>query len=124
MIHSDLCLSSPEDHSRYDRQYAVWDKASKPLRVEMEKMVQGPAQDIFDELVVSFDLETQAAMRLAADKRSPLQKQMVSLACKQVLLRQSRAHRRLSPEKRAIFDALQKKLAELDSLKPCRCRWP
>src|SRR5947209_3617030 len=70
-------------------------------------------------MVVVFDPDTQNAMRTPPDKRSPLQRQLSQLAFKQVDRKTSRvARRRLPPDQKERYEALQKKLAQFDYLKP------
>ncbi len=118
MQREDCAPLSAEEQARYEKQMVVWEKATQALRAESDRLMQAPAKEIFNELVSSFDLPTQTAMRLPAEQRTPLQKQLAALANKQVSLRQSRAYRRLSTENRARYDALQANIAQFDHLKP------
>jgi hypothetical protein len=115
----DLPLAPVEARARYGRQLAAWEAASRSVRAEIDRLLQGPRGKIIEETVVSFDPQTQEAMHTPAERRTALQEQLAALACKQIDRRMPRlAPRRLPPDKRKRYDALQKKLAALDALKP------
>ena len=118
MQRDDLTLASTEERGRYQRRLAKWEEATRALRARCEALLVAPRKEIFAELVVTFDIETQHALTASADKRTPLQHQLAALAGKQIDRRYLRAYRRLSKEQRAIYDDLQKKIAAFDAIKP------
>jgi hypothetical protein len=112
MQRDDLPLAPADERARYQRRLAEWEKATKEWRAQCEAMLAGPRKAIRQEVIDTFDSETQKAMTTPVSKRTPLQRQLAALASKQVERRASRAYRRLSKEQRAIYDDLQKKIAE------------
>ncbi len=112
MQRDDLPLAPADERARYQRRLAEWEKATKEWRAQCEAMLAGPRKAIRQEVIDTFDSETQKAMTTPVSKRTPLQRQLAALASKQVERRASRAYRRLSKEQRAIYDDLQKRIAE------------
>jgi hypothetical protein len=111
MQRDDLPLATAEEQAQYQRRLAQWEKATKAWRAQCDAMLVEPRKAIREEVVVTFDEETQKALRTPAIKRTPLQRQLAALANKQVERRTSRAYRRLPKDQRAIYDELQKKIA-------------
>jgi hypothetical protein len=107
----DLPLASPEEQARYRQRLAKWKEATKAWRAQCEAMLVEPRKAVRQEVIATFDSETQQALETPESKRTPLQRQLAALAGKQVDRRLSRAHRRLAKEQRAIYDELQKKIA-------------
>jgi hypothetical protein len=114
----DLTLAARPARERYRRQLAAWEGATQALHAEVEAMLAPMRQQVFEEMVVVFDPDTQAALRTPAEHRTPLQQQLVVLASKQIFRRYERVYRRLPPPQRRRYDDLQKRLAHFDGLKP------
>ncbi|HEY7329621.1 MAG TPA: DUF1553 domain-containing protein [Gemmataceae bacterium] len=112
MQRDDLPVASTEEKASYQRQLAQWQKTSKEWRAQCDALLAQPRKAIFEEVVSTFDEETQKALQTPANKRTPLQRQLAALANKQIERRASRAYRRLSKEQRALYDELQKKIDE------------
>jgi hypothetical protein len=110
MQRDDLPLASPEELALYQRRLAQWTETTKAWRAQCDVMVAQPREAIREEVIATFDEETQKALRSPAAERTPLQRQLAALAGKQVERRVSRAYRRLPKEQRAIYDDLQKKI--------------
>jgi hypothetical protein len=114
----DLPLASAEEQARYARQLAAWGEATRHIRAELDALIGPVLKQMFDESVPVFDPETQKALRTPEGRRTALQRQLALLASKQIVRKYRRAPRRLKPEQRARYDALQKELARFDALKP------
>jgi hypothetical protein len=118
MQRDDLPLAPAAERQRYQEQMAKWEAATRELRQQSDNMVVGPQRAVFADVAATFDAETQLALRLPVEKRTPLQRQLAALAGKQTDRRVSRAYRRLPKAERAVYDDLQKKIAAFDALKP------
>ncbi len=118
LVQRDLPLVGPAERQQHARQTAKWEEATRSVRAELDAMLEPLRQQVFQELTLTFDLETQAALRISRDKRTPLQDQLAALAEKQLAKRYRLVYRRLSPEARKRYDELQKQLASFEFLKP------
>jgi hypothetical protein len=104
--------------ARYDRQLASWTQATRPIRDEMAALLEPVGKAVFEESVVVFDPDTQAALRTPPGKRTALQRQLAVLASKQIERKYARMPRRLAPREKARYEELKRKLARYDALKP------
>jgi len=121
MIQRDtIPLGTAQELADYAAKQAAWELATRKLRDEIELLTAEHARAIFEELLPALDADTQKALRTPLTERTPLQSQVAALAEKQVLIRQSRAYRRLTPDKRAHYDNLNRQLAEFDTMKPAK----
>jgi hypothetical protein len=112
-------LASPRERVAYQRQLEIWQAATREVRADLDALTTPLCKKLAEEYVVTFDSETQEAVRLPPERRTPLQRQLAVLATKQIDRRVPRmAVRRLKPEQKTQYEALQKKLAEFDALKP------
>ncbi len=110
MQRDDLPLATEEEQAAYQRRLAQWKEATKAWRAQCDVLLAEPRKAIREEVIATFDEETQKAFKTPAAKRTPLQRQLAALAGKQVDRKASRAYRRLAKEQRAIYDELQKKI--------------
>jgi hypothetical protein len=110
MQRDDLPVASAEEQAQYSRRLTQWKETTKAWRAQCDALLTQPRKSISDEVIATFDEETQKALRTPGTKRTPLQRQLAALASKQVERRTSRAYRRLAKEQRAIYDELQKKI--------------
>jgi len=111
LMQRDLPLASAAEQAVYQERLAQWEQATKAWRAQCDALLAKHRQAIRQEVIATFDPETQQALATLEAKRTPLQRQLAALAGKQLDRRMSRAYRRLSKEQRAIYDALQKKIA-------------
>jgi hypothetical protein len=119
LVHrDDLSLAPPAARLRYERQLAAYNEATRKINAELEAMLEPLRKQLFEEMVVVYDPETQQALRTAPGHRTALQEQLAVLAGKDILRRYKVAYRRLPPDGRKRYDELQKELARFDSLKP------
>ena len=84
-------------------QKALMEK-SKPIRNDLESMMRDHEKDLFEEIVVALDPQTQIALKTPAENRTVIQAQLATLASKQIDRRKAKLYRRLKPEQRAIYD--------------------
>lgn len=118
LVQQDRPLVSAEERERHDKQLASWSQATQAIRAEIDALLEPARKQQIEESVQVFDPATQAALRTPEDKRTPLQRQIASLAYKQIERKLVRSHRKLGPEQKARYDELQKKLAAFDNLRP------
>jgi hypothetical protein len=118
LVQRDLPLAGADEKQQHARQTAKWEEATRAVRAELDAMLEPLRQQVFQELVLTFDLDTQSALRTPPAKRTPLQAQLAGFADKQLAKRYKLVYRRLSPEARKRYDGLQQQLASFDSLKP------
>ncbi len=116
--HDDLPLAPQDVRQRYEKEMNAWREKTRDVRVEMDQLLNPVGREVFKESVAVFDLETQDALKLPAEKRSPLQRQLAVLATKQIDRKYLKMHRRLTPDKKERFSQLQQKLGDYDSAKP------
>jgi hypothetical protein len=114
----DLPLAPAQTQADYHHQMETWEHATQPIRDQIDHMVAPLRKQIFEEMVVVFDPDTQAALRTPVAQQTPLQHQLAVLAGKQILRRYDRAYRRLTPADRKHYEDLQKQLAQFDAKKP------
>ncbi len=86
---------------------------SKSMRNDLELMMRDHEKDLFEEIVVALDPQTQIALKTPAEKRTVTQSQLATLASKQIDRRKAKLYRRLKPEQRAIYDKTFENLANL-----------
>src|SRR5579883_218859 len=110
MQRDDLPLAPPEEQERYQRRLAKWREDTRAWRAQCDALLAQPRKAIRQEVIDTFDADTQKALATPTRKRTPLQRQLAALASKQIDRKMARAYRRLSKEKRAIYDDLQKKI--------------
>jgi hypothetical protein len=118
LVHRDAPLIPAAVRARYAQQRAQWEEATRPLRAEIDALVEPFRRQVLEELAVTFDPQTQAALRTPAGQRTALQRQLAALADKQLDRRLARAYKRLPAPARARHDELQRKLGAFDTLLP------
>jgi len=118
MQHDDQPLAPLAVRQRYEKEMAAWRQKTQAVRNEMEQLLRPVGEQVFSEAVGAFDDETQMALKVAAEKRTPLQHQLVVLASKQITRKYARMHRRLDAAQRSRYDELQKKLLAFEAEKP------
>ena len=94
------------------KQKALMEK-SKPIRNDLESMMRDHEKDLFEEIVVALDPQTQIALKTPAENRTVIQTQLATLASKQIDRRKAKLYRRLKPEQRAIYDKKFENLANI-----------
>jgi hypothetical protein len=110
LMQRDWPLAPAEEQAAYRQRLAQWEQTTKAWRAQCDAMLAEHRRAIRQEVIATFDPETQKALTTPPSKRTPLQRQLAALAGKQVERRLSRAYRRLPKEQRAVYDELQKKI--------------
>ena len=74
------------------------------MRKDLALMMQEHEKNLFEEIVVALDPQTQIALKTPPEKRTVTQSQLATLASKQIDRRKTKLYRRLKPEQRTIYD--------------------
>jgi len=114
----DLSLAAEADRARYERELARWNEATHDIRADIARMLEPIRKEVFAESLVSFDPDTQTAMKTLPQQQTALQQQLAALAFPQVARKYTRMHRRLTADQKTKYEQLQKALASFDHLKP------
>jgi hypothetical protein len=114
----ELVPDGSEQDRIYEDKLDKWEDATEKLRARMDAMVNPFRPVVFEELVPSFDDETQAALKTDPAAREPRAAQLAALAGKQLQRSYARMFRRLPDDKRAEYDELAKQLAAFDTVRP------
>jgi hypothetical protein len=83
------------------------------MRKDLAVMMRDHEKDLFEEIVVALDPQTQIALKTPPEKRTVTQSQLATLASKQIDRRKTKLYRRLKPEQRTIYDKTFENLANL-----------
>jgi len=83
------------------------------MRKDLALMMRDHEKDLFEEIVVALDPQTQVALKTPPEKRTVTQSQLATLATKQIDRRKTKLYRRLKPEQRTIYDKTFENLANL-----------
>jgi hypothetical protein len=118
LVPCEVPLAAADEQARHERQIAQWEEATRSLRAQIDTLLEPARKQVFEEVVVVFDPDTQGALRTPAGNRTPLQRQLAALAGKQLERRYARLSRRLSPSDQSDYEKCVRKLADHDSRKP------
>ena len=110
-------ISLPMPQSMTMAAKTVEEKA-RPIREEISQMMKGHEKDLFEEIVVALDPETQVALKTTPENRTVTQTQLAILASKQIERRRTKLYRRLNTEQRAVYDKKMENLKSIEKEKP------
>jgi hypothetical protein len=110
-------LAGPDRDAR-QRQDDEWDAKTKNIRAEMSALLQPHRDFLSKENFDKFPPEIQAAVTAPPGERTPIQWQMYYKAKPYFEHPDEEVARRLKGDAKARYAALQKELAQFDSLKP------
>jgi hypothetical protein len=114
----DLTAADPETRKKYLKEQAAWEKASEPIRKEMESLVAEKREEVRRKALDKFRQEIKDAELTPAAKRSPYQTQIALLAEKQMDLAAESAPAKLSGDKKKRYQELEKQLAAVEPKRP------
>ena len=83
------------------------------MRKDLALMMRDHEKDLFEEIVVALDPQTQIALKTPPEKRTVTQSQLATLASKQIDRRKTKLYRRIKPEQRTNYDKTFENLANL-----------
>jgi hypothetical protein len=95
----------------HQRRLAAWEAATQELRAEMEKLVSAKRKQLRAEALTKFRAEIQEAVRTPADRRTPYQQIIASIAEKQMDRAGNTAPDRLPAEPKKRYRELERKLS-------------
>ncbi len=114
--------ATPEQLARYEARMGQWEKVAGELQARMDELVKQTYDNRRNFVVGQFPEEIQAMYRTPAAERTAYEEQMAQLVQRQVDAQLGRhkpdKYLKLHPEKKAEYEALQKKLAAHAELKP------
>jgi hypothetical protein len=114
----DLHYATDDERAAYEEQLAVWKEATREIRGEIDALVKPYNDRKWKTTVDKFPLDIQACFKKAVDERTSWEHQMAYLVERQFEEEGGGPLANLSKEDKEQHEALQKELAEFDSLKP------
>ncbi|MBO0798367.1 MAG: DUF1549 domain-containing protein, partial [Blastocatellia bacterium] len=118
----DFVLASAAEQAEYKRKRTIWEEKTREIREQLAQLEEPVRKSIYQENFKKYPADVQTAITTAPEKRDPLQWQMFYRA--NWLLNpdaeesENGIGQRLKGEPRKEWDALRRRLAEYDSLKP------
>lgn len=114
----DLPAATPDEKRQYQRRLDAWQKASRAIRAEMEKLVADKRSQQRMYALGKFRQEIQEAVRTPDEKRTPYQRQIARIAEKQLQTAEQTAHSKLPPVKKKRYQELERQLSALAIPRP------
>ena len=114
----DLPAVSPAGQAEYRKRLADWEKASAPIRAEMERLLADRRANLRKGALQKFRPEIQQAVLTPDAKRTPYQKQIAATAEKQLLRAEEAAPKKLQGEAKPRYQQLEKQLAAVKPARP------
>jgi hypothetical protein len=102
----------------YQRKMAAWREASKPVRKEMDKLLERARANSRKRGLSKFRPEIQKTVLTPSDQRTPYQKQIAYLAEKQVKLEIDKAPTKLKGAQKKKYEELKRKLEAIEPARP------
>jgi hypothetical protein len=106
----DLAAVTPALWRHYQRDLAAWEKKTKPIREEMEKLVAQKRANTRAFALGKFRAEIQQAALTPPHKRTPYQEQIAAIAEKQCVRAEQEAPAKLPPAQKKRYDELERQL--------------
>ncbi|MBI1917883.1 MAG: DUF1553 domain-containing protein [Planctomycetes bacterium] len=106
----DLAAASAAAWKKYQRDLVAWEKTTKPIREEMEKLVAKRRANARAFALGKFRAEIQQAALTPPEKRTPYQEQIASIAEKQCVRAEQEAPQKLPPVQKKRYDELARQL--------------
>ncbi|HJT34924.1 MAG TPA: DUF1549 and DUF1553 domain-containing protein [Pirellulales bacterium] len=114
----DLVDASPADIARHQQQMAAWEEATRKLRAEIDSLLDPNRAELREYALGKFRSEIREVVALPPERRTPHQEQIARMALRQAQVKDADAAKKLPPEAKQRYDDLQKRLAEIDHLRP------
>ncbi len=73
----DMPLSAIEQQRRYEREMAVWDEATRSVRVQIDELMASKRQAALEDGLKKFEPDLRAAVNKPAEDRSAMEQQLV-----------------------------------------------
>lgn len=114
----DLIDGPPEAVARHERQQAEWQAATAETRAEIDALLSPRQAELRATALEKFRAEIRAAVAKPAAERTAHEEQIARMALKQAVPKEADAVKKLSAEEKQKYEALSKRLAEFDQLRP------
>jgi hypothetical protein len=115
---NDLPLATPQQRAEYERKLAVWEEKTKDLREQIAAIEKPFFDKQAEGAIDKFPLDMRAVMHKPADQRTVYEEQIYQLGYRQVAEKTEKLDLKLKPAEKDRYDALRKKLAEFEAIKP------
>src|SRR5262249_48056674 len=106
----DLPAVSADRWQKYQRELAAWEKTTKPIREEMEKLVATRRANARPFALGKFRAEIQQAALTPREKRTPYQEQIAAIAEKQCVRAEQEVPAKLPPAQKKRYEELARQL--------------
>jgi len=114
----DTVAANAEQQKQHQEQLAVWETATRDLRVEMDKLLATKRQEQRKYTLGKFRQEIQQAVLTEESKRTPYQKQIALMAEKQLQKAAEEAPKKMSGPDKQRFQELEKQMASAGPKEP------
>jgi hypothetical protein len=114
----DLTTATVDERAAHAAASKEWIEKSASLRAEIAALEQPYRDKAADDAISKFPAETQVMIRKPEAERSPLERQLVALAWRQIQYEWDRLDGRIKDADKDRLLALRRQLAEFDKLKP------
>jgi len=114
----DLPAVSATAQAEYRQRLETWEKASAPIRAEMDRLLAGRRVDLRKGALGKFRPEIQQAVLTSDEQRTPYQKQIAAIAEKQLTFSDVAVSKKLQGSAKTRYLELEKQLAAVKPGRP------
>ncbi|MBW3597841.1 MAG: DUF1549 domain-containing protein, partial [Planctomycetes bacterium] len=114
----DRPLFTAEERREYEEKLAEWEAATADIRKQIDAIEFPYRRNAIHRAISKFPEDVFAMARKPAEERAPKEHQLAELAHRQAEEEVAKIGDKIKGEERERYDALKKKLAEFDHLKP------
>ncbi|MEX2139274.1 MAG: DUF1549 and DUF1553 domain-containing protein [Pirellulales bacterium] len=114
----DVVVASAEEQREFAENLAVWEEATREIRTEIDSILKPHLEQSFKDTIEKYEQDIQAILLMTPEDRDAQQKQWAVQAEKLLVGKSEEALKKLKGDQKERYEALQKKLAEFDHLKP------
>jgi mono/diheme cytochrome c family protein len=114
----DRPLFTAEQRREYEEKMAKWEAATAEIRKEIDAIEFPYRRNAIHRAISIFPEDVFEMARKPAEERTPKEHQLAELAHRQAQIEVEKIGDKIKGEERERYDALKKKLAEFDHLKP------
>lgn len=116
--HDQLPVATAAERAEYQRQLAVWEEKTASLRAQIDALEAPYRTKLAESAISKFPPEIQTILRKPEADRSPWERQVGSLAYRQITYEHDRLSSGLKPEDKEALAKLRKELAAFDGDRP------
>ena len=114
----DVVVATDDERREFAAQQAVWAEATAAVRSEIDQLLAGKREKAMQESLEKFEPDVQAMILKPDHQRSALERQWVAQAMKFINSKYRDLSKTLKGKDKEKYEALEKRLAEFDHLKP------